>query len=139
MSDRKKLRHGDLVEIKDTGLWTNNDLRPMVLKDISEKTGFDISTISRATRSKYAQMPWGTVSLRHFFSEGYNVGDDNIVSTKAIKSTLRQIIAAEDPKNPFSDDKLVAEIKRKGYPIARRTIAKYREQMGIPVARLRKR
>lgn len=117
----------------------DNDLRPMVLKDISEKTGFDISTISRATRSKYAQMPWGTVSLRHFFSEGYNVGDDNIVSTKAIKSTLRQIIAAEDPKNPFSDDKLVAEIKRKGYPIARRTIAKYREQMGIPVARLRKR
>ena len=83
-------------------------------------------------------MPWGTVSLRHFFSEGYNVGDDNIVSTKAIKSTLRQIIAAEDPKNPFSDDKLVAEIKRKGYPIARRTIAKYRDQLGIPKARLRK-
>lgn len=117
----------------------DNDLRPMVLKDVSEKTGYDISTISRATRSKYAQMPWGTVSLRHFFSEGYNVGDDNIVSTKAIKSTLRQIIADEDPKNPFPDDKLVAEIKRKGYPIARRTIAKYREQMGIPVARLRKR
>ena len=116
-----------------------NDLEPMVLKDVAERTGYDISTISRASRSKYVMTAWGTFPLKHFFSEGYDTGEGNTVSTKAIKMALKEAIDAEDPKKPLSDDKLVSIMKEKGFPIARRTIAKYREQIGIPVARLRKR
>lgn len=116
-----------------------SDLRPMLLKDVAEPTGYDLSTISRVTRAKYVQTPWGTYQLRHFFSDGYSTGEGDEVSTKAIKSALREAISAEDPRRPLSDDKLVSIMAAKGYPIARRTIAKYREQLGIPIARLRKR
>lgn len=115
-----------------------NDLRPMVLKNVVERTGLDISTISRVSREKYVQTPWGTFSLRHFFSEGYETKDGEVTATKVIKAALKEIIDNEDKKRPLSDEKLVALMTGKGYPIARRTIAKYREQMGIPSARLRK-
>lgn len=114
------------------------DLAPMKLKDIAQDTGYDISTISRFSRSKYIETRWGTISVRSLFSEAYDTGKAGIVSTKAIKNTLSDIIRGEDKTKPLSDDKLVALMKEKGYPIARRTIAKYREQMGIPVARLRR-
>lgn len=117
----------------------DSDLRPMALRDVAEKTGLDISTISRVTRSKYIQTPWGTFSLRHFFSDSYTTTDGEVMSTREIKNALRSAISEEDPHKPLSDDKLVAIMKEKGYPIARRTIAKYREQMNIPTARLRKR
>ncbi|MCM1078127.1 MAG: RNA polymerase factor sigma-54 [Bacteroidales bacterium] len=115
-----------------------NDIRPMVLKNVAERTGLDISTISRVSREKYVQTPWGTFPLRHFFSEGYETKDGEIMATKVIKAALKEIIEHEDRKSPLSDEKLVAVMKEKGFPIARRTIAKYREQLGIPAARLRK-
>lgn len=115
------------------------DLRPMVLKDVAEMTGLDLSTISRVSRAKYVQTPWGTFRMRHFFSEAYTTKDGDTMSTKSIKLALRTVIEAENPKHPLSDDKLVSVMAERGFPIARRTIAKYREQMGIPVARLRKR
>lgn len=116
----------------------DSDLRPMVLKTVAEKTGYDLSTISRVSRAKYVQTPWGTFPMRHFFSDGYTTDDGEVMSTREIKNALRDIIAAEDKRHPLSDDKLVSVMKEKGYPIARRTIAKYREQMNIPIARLRK-
>ncbi len=113
-------------------------LRPMILKDIAEKTGLDLSTISRVSNSKYAQTRWGTFPLRHFFSDGYVTADGEELSTRKIKAVLRELIEAEDKRKPLSDDALKKLMDEKGYPIARRTITKYREQMGIPVARLRK-
>lgn len=116
----------------------DSDIQPMVLKDVAEMTGLDLSTISRVSRAKYVQTPWGTYPLRHLFSEAYTTKDGTVMSTKSIKLALRETISAEDTKHPLSDDKLVKIMTAKGYPIARRTIAKYREQLGIPVARLRK-
>jgi RNA polymerase sigma-54 factor len=113
-------------------------LRPMILKDIAEKTGLDVSTISRVSNSKYAQTRWGTFPLRYFFSDGYVTADGEELSTREIKVVLRELIDGEDKDNPLSDDALKNELTEKGYPIARRTVAKYREQMGIPIARLRK-
>ena len=113
-------------------------LRPMILKDVAEKTGLDLSTISRVSNSKYAQTRWGTFPLRHFFSESYVTEQGEELSTRQIKAVLREIIDGEDKQKPLSDDALTAELNRKGFPIARRTVAKYREQLGIPVARLRK-
>ncbi len=113
-------------------------LRPMILKDIAERTGLDVSTISRVSNSKYAQTRWGTFPLRFFFSDGYTTSEGEELSTREIKVTLREIINGEDKQKPMSDDALKEELNRRGYPIARRTVAKYREQMGIPVARLRK-
>lgn len=114
------------------------DLRPMILKDIAEKTGLDISTISRVSNIKYAQTRWGTFPLRFFFTDSYVTKDGEEMSTRKIKLALKDLIGQEDKKRPLSDDALAAEMKKKGYPIARRTIAKYREQLGLPVARLRK-
>lgn len=114
------------------------DLKPMKLKDVADITNLDLSTISRVCRSKYVMTPWGTFSLRYFFSDAYTTGEGNTMSTKSIKVALRDLIADEDPHHPLSDDKLCAVMKEKGFPIARRTIAKYREQLGIPVARLRR-
>ena len=114
------------------------DLRPMVLRDVAERTGYDISTISRATSSKYVQTPFGIYPLKYFFSEGIQNDAGDEVSTREIKNILQSCIDEEDKSNPLSDDKLCEMLKEKGYPIARRTIAKYREQLGIPVARLRK-
>ncbi len=113
-------------------------LRPMKLKDIAEKTGFDLSTISRVSKSKYAQTRWGTFPLRYFFSDGYKTDSGEELSTRQIKAALRDIIDTEDKQKPLSDDALTRLMASRGYPIARRTVAKYREQMGIPVARLRR-
>ncbi len=113
-------------------------LRPMILKDIAEKIGMDISTVSRVANSKYVQTDFGTFLLKNFFSESMTKEDGEEVSTREIKKILSDIIEAEDKKKPYTDDKLAKMLKEKGYNIARRTIAKYREQLGIPVARLRK-
>ena len=113
-------------------------LRPMNLKDIAELTGLDISTISRVSNSKYAQTRWGTFPLRYFFSDGYTTEDGEELSTRAIKVALRDLVESEDKSSPLNDDALKDLLAAKGYPIARRTVAKYREQLGIPIARLRK-
>ena len=112
-------------------------LRPMILKDIAERTGLDMSTISRVSNSKYAQTRWGTFPLRFFFSDGYVTADGEEHATRKIKSMLRDLIEAEDKHTPLSDDALREQLAQKGFPIARRTVAKYREQLGIPIARLR--
>lgn len=111
------------------------NLKPMILKTIAQEVGADISTISRVSNSKYVQTDFGIIPLKHLFSEA--VKDDD-VSSKEIKQMLGDLIADEDKKKPLSDDKLCDMLKEKGYNIARRTVAKYREQLGIPVARLRK-
>jgi RNA polymerase sigma-54 factor len=113
-------------------------LRPMILKDIAEKTGLDVSTISRVSNSKYVQTRWGTFPLRYFFSDGYVTAEGEEFSTRQIKAALRDIIEGEDKSNPLSDETLKELLARQGYPIARRTVAKYREQLGIPIARLRR-
>ena len=113
-------------------------LRPMILKDIAEKTGLALSTVSRVSNSKYAQTRWGTFPLRFFFSDGYKTAEGEELSTREIKMALRDLIDGEDKHKPLSDDALKTLLAEKGYPIARRTVAKYREQMGIPVARLRR-
>ena len=113
-------------------------LRPMILKDIAEKTGLDLSTISRVSNSKYALTRWGTYPLRFFFSDGYVTSEGEELSTHKIKAALRELIDKEDKRKPLSDDALKKKLDEQGYPIARRTVTKYREQMGIPVARLRK-
>ena len=114
------------------------DLKPMILKNIADKTGLDISTISRVSNVKYAQTNWGTFPLRFFFSDGYTTGEGEELSTRKIKLALKELIKKEDKKKPMSDDALTKELAQQGYPIARRTVAKYREQLGLPVARLRK-
>ena len=113
-------------------------LRPMILKDVAERTGLDVSTISRVSSSKYAQTRWGTFPLRYFFSDSYVTANGEELSTRQIKVALRDIIEAEDHQHPLSDDALKEELTQRGFPIARRTVAKYREQLGIPIARLRK-
>ena len=113
-------------------------LRPMILRDVAEKTGLNVSTISRVSSSKYAQTRWGTFPLRHFFSDGYVTDSGEELSTRKIKSILSDIIEAEDKHHPLSDDQLKDTLAQKGFPIARRTVAKYREQLGVPIARLRK-
>lgn len=113
-------------------------IRPMILKDIADKIGMDISTVSRVANSKYVQTPYGTFLLKSFFSESMQNEQGEEVSTREIKKILQDSIAAEDKKKPFTDEKLAAVLKTKGYSIARRTVAKYREQLSIPVGRLRK-
>jgi len=113
-------------------------LRPMILKDIAEKINMDISTVSRVANSKSIQTDFGIFPLKYFFSEGIATESGEDVSSREVKNELRKIIEDEDKKKPLSDDKLEKLLKGKGYNIARRTVAKYREQMNIPVARLRK-
>lgn len=113
-------------------------LKPMILKDIAEVTDLDISTISRVANSKYIQTNHGIFSLKFFFSEGMQTDSGEEVSTKEIKKILADCVNAEDKKKTLTDEKLMEILREKGYPIARRTVAKYREQLGIPVARLRK-
>ncbi len=112
-------------------------LRPMILKDIAARTGLDVSTVSRVSNSKYAQTRWGTFPLRYFFSDSYKTADGEELSTRKIKAVLREIIESENKQKPLSDDAITEMLAARGYPIARRTVSKYREQMGIPVARLR--
>jgi RNA polymerase sigma-54 factor len=113
-------------------------LRPMILKDIAEKTGLDISTISRVANSKYVQTEFGTLLLKSFFSESLTNEEGEEVSTREVKKILSDMIAVEDKDDPLSDQKLTEYLMEKGYNIARRTVAKYREQLNLPVARLRK-
>ncbi|MGI9594084.1 MAG: RNA polymerase factor sigma-54 [Patiriisocius sp.] len=113
-------------------------LKPMILKDIADKIGMDISTVSRVANSKYVDTPYGTKLIKEFFSESMKNDQGEDVSTKEIKKILEITISEEDKKKPLTDDKLAKILKEKGYPIARRTIAKYREQLELPVARLRK-
>ena len=113
-------------------------LRPMVLKDIAEKTGFDISTISRVVNSKYIETHFGIYSLKYFFSEGLENQDGEEVSTRELKKALQECVDAEDKRKPLTDDQLVEQMNSRGYKVARRTIAKYRDQLNIPKARLRK-
>ncbi|AZA77711.1 RNA polymerase sigma-54 factor [Chryseobacterium sp. G0186] len=113
-------------------------LKPMILKDIADITGFDISTISRVVKSKYADTPNGIVYLKDLFSDSLTNDDGEEVSTKEIKTHLQEVIDKENKRKPLTDDALVIILKEQGYNIARRTIAKYREQLNIPVARLRK-
>jgi len=121
-------------------LLTGDDtkLRPMILKDIAERVNLDISTISRVANSKYVQTPFGTLLIKSFFSESMQKDDGETVSTREIKTILKEIIDAESKEKPYTDEYLTTKLKEKGYPIARRTVAKYREQLKIPVARLRK-
>jgi len=113
-------------------------LKPMILKDIAEQINMDISTVSRVANSKYVSTPYGTKLIKEFFSESMKNDQGEDISTREIKKILETIVGEESKKKPLTDDKLVAVLKEKGYPIARRTIAKYREQLNIPVARLRK-
>lgn len=113
-------------------------LKPMILKDIADLVGLDISTISRVANSKYVDTPYGTKLIKNFFSEAMINDQGEEVSTIEIKKILQNIINEEDKRKPFPDDKIAELLKEKGYPIARRTIAKYREQLDIPVARMRK-
>lgn len=113
-------------------------LKPMILKDVADITGFDISTISRVVKSKYADTPNGIVYLKDLFSDSLTNDDGEEVSTKEIKTHLQEVISKENKRKPLTDDALVVILKEQGYNIARRTIAKYREQLNIPVARLRK-
>ncbi|MBR6246825.1 MAG: RNA polymerase factor sigma-54 [Bacteroidales bacterium] len=113
-------------------------LRPMVLKDIAQKTGFDISTISRVVNSKYIETHFGIFPLKYFFSEGLENQEGEDVSTRELKKVLQECVDGEDKHHPLTDDQLVDEMNRRGYKVARRTIAKYRDQLGIAKARLRK-
>lgn len=114
------------------------NLKPMILKDIADEIGMDISTVSRVANSKYVDTPYGTKLIKEFFSEAMKNDQGEDVSTHEIKTILATTIEEEDKKRPLTDDKLAQILKDKGYPIARRTIAKYREQLDLPVARLRK-
>jgi len=114
------------------------ELKPMILKDIAEKTGLDISTVSRVANSKFVQTEFGTYRLKFFFSESLSTDSGEEVSTREVKKILSDLIETEDKKHPLSDERLTDLLQEKGYNIARRTVAKYREQLNIPVARLRK-
>lgn len=114
------------------------NLRPMILKDIADEIGMDVSTVSRVANSKYVDTPYGTKLIKEYFSESMKNEQGEDVSTKEIKKILETVIQKEIKRKPLTDDKLAAILKDKGYPIARRTVAKYREQLGIPVARMRK-
>jgi RNA polymerase sigma-54 factor len=113
-------------------------MRPMILKDIAELTGLDISTVSRVANSKFVQTEFGTYRLKFFFSESLSTDSGEEVSTREVKKILSDMIGAEDKKRPLSDEVLTDMLQEKGYNIARRTVAKYREQLNVPVARLRK-
>lgn len=116
----------------------DSKLRPMILKNIADMTGYDISTISRVANSKYIQTGWGIIPLKYFFSEGITNDDGEEVSSHEVKNILKEAIDSEDKHKPLPDEKLMEILKDKGYNIARRTVAKYREQLNLPVARLRK-
>jgi len=115
-----------------------SSLKPMILQDIADRTGYDVSTISRVSNSKYVQTRFGIYPLKYFFSESMLNAEGDEVSTREIKKILKELIDAEDKRTPLTDEQLVEEMGKHGYPIARRTIAKYREMLGIQVARLRK-
>jgi RNA polymerase sigma-54 factor len=113
-------------------------LKPMILEDIAKMTGFDISTISRVSNSKYVQTPWSVSSLKYFFSDGVTKSDGTEQSVYELFAVIRELIESEDKNAPLTDQVLQEKLTERGYCVARRTVAKYREQLHIPVARLRK-
>src|SRR5690606_22610778 len=113
-------------------------LRPMILKDIADRIDMDVSTVLRVANSKYEATPYGTKLIKEYISESMKNEQGEDISTKEIKKILETVIEQEESRKPLTDDKLTKILKEKGYPIARRTVAKYREQLGIPVARMRK-
>ena len=115
-----------------------NHLRPLKLQDIAEEISMDISTISRSTRGKFVDTPYGVFELKHYFTDAIDLGNGQILGTFVIKKELQNIINSEDKMSPYNDDTLVTLLSDKGYKLARRTVAKYRDQLGFPVARLRK-
>ena len=115
-----------------------NHLRPLKLQDIAEEISMDISTISRSTRGKFVDTPYGVFELKHYFTDSIDLGNGQILGTFVIKKELQNIINSEDKMSPYNDDTLVTLLSDKGYKLARRTVAKYRDQLGLPVARLRK-
>lgn len=129
-----------IMEFQEEYFLTGDEtkIKPMILKDIADIIGMDISTVSRVANSKYVNTPYGTFLIKDLFSESLTNEDGEEVSTREIKRILQDVIGEEDKKKPLTDEKLTEILKEKGYPIARRTIAKYREQLNIPVARLRK-
>ena len=129
-----------IIDLQEDYFLTGDEtkLKPMILKDVADKIGLDISTVSRVANSKYAQTPYGTFQLKFFFSEGITNNEGEEVSTREIKKILKDAVEGEDKANPMTDEQLMLVLKEKGYPIARRTVAKYREQLGIPVGRMRK-
>jgi RNA polymerase sigma-54 factor len=127
-----------ILQVQETFFRTGGGLRPMILKDIAEIVHMDISTISRVTKQKYVQTPFGVFELKYFFSEGMEMSSGEEVSTRQIKEALAKIVDEEDKAKPYSDDKLVHLLAELGYKVARRTVTKYREQLSIPVARMRK-
>ena len=121
--------------------WFSGDmdhLRPLKLQDIAEEIDMDISTISRSTRGKFVDTPYGVFELKYYFTDALDLGDGRVLGTFVIKRELQNIINSENKKSPFNDDRLVEKLIDKGYKLARRTVAKYRDQLGVPVARLRK-
>ena len=116
----------------------NDFLRPLKLQDIADKINMDISTISRSTRGKYVDTPYGIFELKHFFTDSIQLSNGLLIGTFVIKKSLDRIITKENKKKPLSDDELVGKLDQEGYSLARRTVAKYRDQLGYPVARLRK-
>jgi len=129
-----------IIQIQQEFFLTGEEskLKPMILKDVSELCGYDKSTVSRVSNSKYVQTSFGIYSLKYFFSEAMLNEEGEEISTREIKAILKSCIEEEDKSKPLTDDLLVRELKSKGYEVARRTVAKYREQLNIPVARLRK-
>lgn len=127
-----------IIEKQRTFFETGENLRPMIYKDIAEVIGMDISTISRVVNGKYVQTEYGVFELRHFFSDKLTTQTGEEVSNKEVKNMLKEIIGGEDPDHPLSDDRIAELLNRRGLNIARRTVAKYREAMRIPVARLRR-
>ena len=115
-----------------------SQLKPMILKDVAERTGFDISTVSRVSNSKYVQTNTGIYPLKYFFSEAMQTNEGEDISSREVKMILKESIGNEDTGKPLTDDQLTRILNDKGYVIARRTVAKYREQLNIPVSRLRK-
>ena len=135
------LSNKKLIRPSGSSMLSDNDqkkLRPMILKDVADITGLDISTVSRVANSKFVQTEFGTKRLKDFFSESLQTSDGEEVSTLEVKKILSEIIGEENKRKPLSDEKLKDMLQKKGYNIARRTVAKYREQLNIPVARLRK-
>jgi len=132
MSAILKLQYDFFLDGEETSL------KPMILQDIADYTGYDVSTISRVSNSKYVETRWGIFPLKYFFSESMTNIEGDEISTREIKKILQELVNNEDKRNPYNDEQLVDALREKGYPIARRTIAKYRDLLGIPVARLRK-
>jgi RNA polymerase sigma-54 factor len=127
-----------IVDLQRDFFETGENLHPMIYKDIAEIISMDISTISRVVNGKYTQTEYGVFELRHFFSDSLSTSSGEEISNKEVKKTIKDLIESEDPNKPMSDDRIAELLRAEGLNIARRTVAKYREAMNIPVARLRR-